>query len=108
MRQSVRLSYSPSRKVDSGRRDSGTLAESIEATAIAAADGGVDGESIVRDSISFCTVILHIAKDLVRGIRVEGGVALMCDILHPVGMGQLEEEGTHKEGEGQEPHDGVS
>lgn len=102
----LEISNSPSREIDSGRSDSGTATETIKTATIAAADGRIDGEGIVGDTITLGTKVLHIAKDLIGGVGIEGGLALMSDVLHPVGIGKLEERGTHKEHKSQDAHDG--
>lgn len=96
---------SPSREIDSGRSDSGTTTEAIKTATVATADGSIDGKGVVGDAIALGTKVLDIAEDLVGGVGVEGGTALVSDVLHPVGICQLEEIGTHKECKGQDAHD---
>lgn len=87
----------PSREIDSSRSESGTFTGSVKAAPVAAADGSVDGKSIVSDTIALGTKVLHVAKDLIGSVRVEGSATLMGDILHPVGANHLEKKSTHEE-----------
>lgn len=43
--------------------------------------------SIIIYSIALSTVIFDIAEDLIRGIRIESGNALVLNLFHPVRTG---------------------
>lgn len=73
------------RKVDDSRCGGGSVAEGAAATTVAGADGVVDGDGVVGDSISFGAMGLDIAEDLVGFVGVERCDALVLHLLHPVG-----------------------
>lgn len=72
------------REVDDSGCGGGSVAEGTAAATVAGADGVVDGDGVVSDSIALGAIGLDIAEDLVRFVGVEGGDALVLDLLHPV------------------------
>lgn len=72
------------REVDDSRRGGGSIAEGTPAATIAGADGVVDGDGVVSDSVSPGTIVFDVAEDLVGFVGVEGGDALVLNLLHPV------------------------
>jgi len=69
------------REIDQSGRFGAACA--ARATAVAVADGKVDGLGVVSDAITLGSIILHIAEDLVARCGV-GGNTLMGDLAQPV------------------------
>lgn len=85
--------YLPSGKVDGSRGCRRRDTSAIETASITAADGGIDGCSVVCHSITLGPKFPYISKDLVGCVWIEGRLALVDDVFHPVCPNCLEEAG---------------